>query len=71
MGHWANADEFFNIAGVDALERALKARNLTHEFHRYDAKHAFYNPGGLGNYHPEHAETAWRRSVDFFKRTLA
>jgi carboxymethylenebutenolidase len=71
MGHWANADEFFNIAGVDALERALKARNLPHEFHRYDAKHAFYNPGGLGNYHPEHAETAWRRSVDFFKRTLA
>ncbi len=71
MGHWANQDEFFKIAGVDALEAKLKARGAPHEFHRYDAKHAFLNPGGLGNYHPEHAETAWKRSVDFFKRTLA
>jgi carboxymethylenebutenolidase len=71
MGHWADRDEFFNIAGVDALEHALKANGVPYEFHRYDAKHAFYNPGGLGNYHREHAETAWTRSVDFFKRTLA
>jgi carboxymethylenebutenolidase len=70
MGHWAHHDEFFNIAGVDALEDALKTRGVLYEFHRYDAKHAFYNPGGLGNYHREHAETAWKRSVDFFKRTL-
>ncbi len=71
MGHWASRDEFFDIAGVDALEAKLKARGTPHEFHRYDAKHAFLNPGGLGNYHPEHAETAWKRSVDFLKRTLA
>jgi carboxymethylenebutenolidase len=70
MGHWAHHDEFFNIAGVDALEDALKTRGVPYEFHRYDAKHAFYNPGGLGNYHREHAEAAWKRSVDFFKRTL-
>jgi carboxymethylenebutenolidase len=71
MGHWARHDEFFDIARVDALEAAMKARGTPHEFHRYDAKHAFLNPGGLGNYHPEHAETAWKRSVDFLKRTLA
>ncbi len=71
MGHWALGDEFFNIAGVDALERALEANGVPHEFHRYDAKHAFYNPGGLGNYHREHAETAWKRSVEFLKRRLA
>jgi carboxymethylenebutenolidase len=70
MGHWASDDEFFDIAGVDALETALKANGVPHEFHRYDAKHAFYNPGGIGNYHREHAEKAWERSVDFFKRTL-
>jgi carboxymethylenebutenolidase len=70
MGHWAHHDDFFDIAGVDALERALKANGVPYEFYRYDAKHAFYNPGGLGNYHREHAETAWKRSVDFFKRTL-
>lgn len=71
MGHWAREDEFFDIAGVDRLEAALAARGTPHEFHRYDAKHAFLNPGGLGNYHAAHAETAWNRSVDFFKRTLA
>jgi carboxymethylenebutenolidase len=70
MGHWAHHDEFFNIAGVDVLERAFKTGGVPYEFHRYDAKHAFYNPGGLGNYHREHAETAWERSVDFFNRTL-
>lgn len=70
MGHWALHDEFFGIAGVDALEATLKAAGAPAEFYRYDAKHAFYNPGGIGNYHREHAETAWQRSVDFFKRTL-
>jgi carboxymethylenebutenolidase len=71
MGHWAEHDEFFTISGVDAIERALEAGGVPHEFHRYDAKHGFYNPGGLGHHHPEHAETAWKRTVEFFKRTLA
>jgi carboxymethylenebutenolidase len=70
MGHWANHDEFFDRAAVDALESKLEAGGVPHEFHRYDAGHAFYNPGGIGNYHREHAETAWRRTVEFFKRTL-
>jgi carboxymethylenebutenolidase len=71
MGHWAANDEFFDIAGVDKLEGSLRSRGKQFEFHRYDAKHAFVNPGGLGNFHPEHAETAWQRSIDFFRRTLA
>ena len=70
IGHWAREDAFFTIEGVDEIERALKTGGVPYEFHRYDAKHAFYNPGGLGNYHPEHAETAWKRTVEFFKRTL-
>ncbi len=71
MGHWALHDEHFDIAGVDALEAKLKAAHVPYEFHRYDAKHAFSNPKGLGNFHREAAETAWRRTVQFFKRTLA
>jgi carboxymethylenebutenolidase len=70
QGHWAKHDEFFKIEGVDAIEQKLKAKGAPYEFHRYDAKHAFYNPGGIGNYHPEHAETAWRRSVGFFEKNL-
>jgi carboxymethylenebutenolidase len=75
QGHWALEDGFFKIEGVDALERTLKASGAQPEFHRYDAKHGFYNTGqpgkgGLGHYHREHAETAWQRTVEFFDRTL-
>ncbi len=75
QGHFALRDEFFAIEGVDALEAKLKAAGAQYEFHRYDAGHGFYNTGkpgegGLGHYHPEHAETAWRRTVEFFDRTL-
>ena len=71
MGHWATSDGFFTIDRVDDIERRLRDAGVPHEFHRYDAKHAFYNPGGLGNYDREHAETAWARTVAFLKKTLA
>ncbi len=70
QGHWALHDEFFSIARVDAIESAMKAAGKTPEFHRYDAKHAFYNPGGIGNHHEESAELAWERTLAFFHRTL-
>ena len=75
QGHWALDDEFFKIAGIDAIERKLESAGAAPEFHRYDAKHGFFNTGepgegGLGHYHPQHAETAWRRTVEFFDRTL-
>jgi carboxymethylenebutenolidase len=76
QGHWAIDDGFFKIEGVDALEKKLAAGNVPYEFHRYDAKHGFNNPekpgrSGLGHHHPEHARTAWQRTVAFFKKTLA
>lgn len=75
QGHWALQDDFFNIEGVDEVERKLKAAGRAPEFHRYEAKHGFYNTGeagkgGLGHHDPEQAETAWRRTIDFFDRTL-
>lgn len=75
QGHWALDDTHFTIEGVDAIERALEAAGSSPEFHRYDAKHGFFNTGepgagGLGHYDREHAETAWRRTIDFFDRTL-
>jgi carboxymethylenebutenolidase len=75
QGHWAAEDSHFNLEGVAAIERKLDAAGVAHEFYRYDAKHGFYNTGelgqgGLGHYHPEHAETAWNRTIDFLNRTL-
>ena len=75
QGHWARHDEFFTMEKVDELERKLEAAGAMPEFHRYGAKHGFYNTGtpgagGLGHYDHDAAENAWRRTVEFFDRTL-
>ncbi|HEY9085340.1 MAG TPA: dienelactone hydrolase family protein [Candidatus Tyrphobacter sp.] len=71
MGHWAKHDAHFNLAGVEAIEAKLKAGSVPHEFFTYDAKHAFANPKGLGNYDHEIAQTAFRRTIEFFEQNLA
>lgn len=76
QGHWALHDGFFTIDGVDRIAARFKEANVPHEFHRYDAEHAFHNPNqpghaGLGHYKPDEAKLAWQRSVDFLKKTLA
>ncbi len=71
QGHWALHDEFFSIARVDAIEARLREMHVPYEFHRYDAGHAFSNPGGIGNFNEAAAELAWKRSIDFLHRTLA
>jgi carboxymethylenebutenolidase len=77
MGHWSMQDEFFSPVGVDELEQKLKLAGVEHEFHRYEAKHAFANPQsdarGLAplQYHPEAAELAWKRSLDFLNKHLS
>jgi carboxymethylenebutenolidase len=69
MGHFATNDEFFAIAGVDALEKRLKEGKVEHEFHRYDAQHAFCNEE-RPNYDPAAARIAWHRTVEFFGKHL-
>lgn len=75
QAHWALQDGFFKIDRADVIERELIAAGKQPEFHRYDAEHGFFNTGelgkgGLGHYHREHAETAWRRTIEFLDRTL-
>jgi carboxymethylenebutenolidase len=76
LGHWGLQDQFFPIAGVDALEAKLKEAGVDFTFHRYDAKHAFANEKSdtrnlppLG-YNPEAAELAWQRTMEFFDAHL-
>ena len=76
LGHWALHDQAFPIAGVDALEQKLRAANVNHEFHRYNAKHAFANEAadskGLDmlKHDPNAARLAWERTLEFLTRTL-
>jgi carboxymethylenebutenolidase len=77
MAHWATHDDFFAIAGVDQLEVKLKDANVSHEFYRYDAKHAFANPKSDARstpplqYNPEAAKLAWDRTLDFLKKHVS
>jgi carboxymethylenebutenolidase len=76
LGHYATRDEFFKIQTADELEKKLKAAGAKVEFHRYDAKHAFANETADGKklppleYHPEAAQLAWKRTMDFLAKTL-
>ncbi|UCF76555.1 MAG: dienelactone hydrolase family protein, partial [Betaproteobacteria bacterium] len=76
LAHWATDDAAFPIAKVDELEKMLQGANVTFEFHRYNAKHAFANETAdsknlpILKYDPKAAELAWRRTMDFLARHL-
>jgi len=78
QGHWAEQDQFFPIATVDALESRLVEAGARPDFHRYLAHHAFANetasgPGRLPatQYDAQWAQRAWDRTLTFFGRHLA
>ena len=76
MAHWAIHDEFFAISGVDQLEAKLNDAGVSHEFYRYDAKHAFANPKsdkrGLPplQYNAAAAKLAWDRTIEFLQKHI-
>jgi len=76
LGHYATEDQFFPIAKVDELEKKLREAGVKFEFHRYKAKHAFANEQANERnlppleYHPQAAEQAWSRTLEFFERHL-
>lgn len=76
LGHWATQDQAFPLSGVDALEKKLREAGVKHEFHRYDAKHAFANQAAdtkkldMLKYDRQAAELAWQRTMDFLAKKL-
>jgi carboxymethylenebutenolidase len=76
MGHWALDDVYFPIQQIDGLEQKLKDAKIKYEGHRYNAKHAFANetlkdPSAPIAYNAAAAQTAWTRTMTFFKQHLA
>ena len=70
MLHYAGLDERVN-AGVPAFEEALKKHGKKYELFLYEgAQHAFNNDTSEARYNKEAAETAWKRTVEFFRATL-
>lgn len=76
MGHFASQDAFFPASQIDGLEEKLQAAKVRFEFHRYDAKHAFANETAVNmpipvEYNATAADLAWRRTLEFLRKTLA
>ena len=77
MAHWAEQDQAFAIAGVDALERKLAEAKVNYRGHRYLAAHGFANETAQGpgripitQYDAAWARIAWDRTLAFFGRHL-
>ena len=70
LGHFAEQDQWINRKMVSGFEAAMKQDGKALEVHWYAANHAFANPTGQ-NYHKEDAQTAWKRTLEFFRKNLA
>jgi carboxymethylenebutenolidase len=64
LGIWANKDRSITPEKVAAFDQALTEAGVKHEFHAYDADHAFANPSG-GRFNGEAAKDAWEKTLKF------
>jgi carboxymethylenebutenolidase len=68
QGHYAANDASASPAAVRALEEQLQGLGKSVECFVYpDTDHAFANDRRSEVFHAEHADTAWRRTVEFFR----
>jgi carboxymethylenebutenolidase len=72
LGHFGTADDFISPDDAKALQQELQEAGVQAAFEFYEGGgHAFANEHDrLGTYHPEHAASAWQKTVDFLKRHL-
>ena len=69
LGIWANKDGWITPEKVAAFDKALTEAGVKHEFHAYDADHAFANPSG-GKFNGEAAKDAWKKTEKFLAANL-
>ena len=77
QAHWATQDQFFKIENIDLLEEKLRSADVSFDFHRYLAHHAFANETAVGpgrlpatQYDAVWSQQAWDRTLRFFGRHL-
>jgi len=70
LGIWANKDGWITPDKVAQFDKALTEAGVKHEFHAYDANHAFANPSG-GRYNGDAAKDAWEKTLKFLAANLA
>jgi carboxymethylenebutenolidase len=69
LGIYANQDGWITKDKVAAFDQALTEAGVKHEFHAYDADHAFANPSS-GKYQAADAKDAWQKTETFLAAAL-
>src|SRR2546430_1286096 len=69
LGIWADKDGWITPDKVKAFDDALTRAGVKHEFHAYDADHAFANPSG-GKFNGPAAQDAWKKTQAFLATNL-
>jgi carboxymethylenebutenolidase len=67
--HYAGTDDRIN-AGIPAFEDALKANKVKYEIFKYDGTQHGFNNDTTPRFDKTAAATAWKRTMDFFKKNL-
>ena len=68
LGIWANKDGWITPEKVKEFEKALTEAGIKHEFHAYDADHAFANPSNGPKYNGKDAKDAWKKTLSFLDK---
>jgi carboxymethylenebutenolidase len=72
QGHYAENDDFASPETARNLEDELKAHGKSVEFFHYPGvDHAFTNHHRPEVFHEEHSQTAWDRTIAFFRQQLS
>ena len=71
LAHFGRRDKSVNEKTARALIDRIEAAGKSVEAHFYDAEHAFFNDTRPEVYDRESAELAWRRTLDFLRRSLS
>lgn len=70
LGHYARVDTWYSEQQVDDFEATLRRADVATTFHRYDARHSFFNEGLEAVYSPEDSRVAWDRTLAFLRDAL-
>jgi carboxymethylenebutenolidase len=70
QAHFSATDDWAKPALAQQIQATLQAQGKAMDLFIYDAPHAFCNDTRPGVYSPEHAATAWQRSVSFMRQHL-
>lgn len=70
LGIFASRDGYTTPEVVGQLDSDLTANGVPHEFHTFEADHAFFNDHRPEVYSAEHSSRAWELTLEFLNRNL-